>query len=196
MLASKLDVVEERLAQEVREGGTEVLKQLSLIHGTLLPELQSIIAQQTLELSTNKRKQSDGGGWLDWLWSSADEEQQVVQETQQCVKFAIEAADAKMKAAGGHVNTSASAEILQKLSEMHMQGSNIAPGSSDELLSKLSEMSSYLEQMDSRLTELRMESDENAKQQVSVAQANFNPSSLDPSHSSSDAGAAVESRPN
>ena len=180
----------------MREGGTEVLKQLSLIHGTLLPELQSIIAQQTLELSTNKRKQSDGGGWLDWLYSSADEERQVVQETQQCVKFAIEAADAKMKAAGGHVNTSASAEILQKLSEIQMQGSNIAPGSSNELLSKLSEMSSYLEQMDSRLTELRMESDENAKQQVSVAQATFNPSSLDPSHSSSDAGAAVESRPN
>ena len=37
--------METRLANEVREGNAEVLKQMKLLHTSLLPDLQSLIAQ-------------------------------------------------------------------------------------------------------------------------------------------------------
>ena len=52
---------EARLVAEVRTGNAEVLKQMRLLHGSLLPEIQCIVAQQTLELSVMKQVSGSSG---------------------------------------------------------------------------------------------------------------------------------------
>ena len=115
---------------------------------------------------------------LGWLWGSRDDEEQRVLETQQSVKAAIEMAEAKLRAsaaAAGSANASASEEILKRLAEMETraaQSANEAAASganaarSEVMLAKLEEMSAYLGQMDERMAELRLESDEHAQEQA------------------------------
>ena len=117
-----------------------------------------------------------GGGVLSWLWSSKDEEEQRVLAAQQSVKAAIEMADAKLRAstaAAGSANSSASDAILRRLAEMEANANQVASraaGSearrSETLLANLSEMGAYLAQMDGKLAELSLESDERAKEQA------------------------------
>ena len=88
-------------------------------------------------------------------------------------------ADAKLRASvatnAANASNDASAEILAKLAEMQsameVQGSSGGGGSSggataEIMLSKLDEMSSHLAQMDGRMTEMRLEADEGAREQA------------------------------
>lgn len=180
-LASRLDAAEARLANEVREGSTEVLKQVRLLHGSLLPEIQCIIAQQTLELSAMRQISGSGGSSRvgAWLFGSKYEEEERLVEVQRSIKAAIDMADAKLRASvatnAANASNDASAEILAKLAEMQsameVQGASGGGGSSggataETMLSKLDEMSSHLAQMDGRMTEMRLEADEHAREQA------------------------------
>jgi serine/threonine protein kinase/membrane-associated protease RseP (regulator of RpoE activity) len=163
---------EARLVAEVRTGNAEVLKQMRLLHGSLLPEIQCIVAQQTLELSVMKQVSGSSGGAMGWLFGSKEEEEERLLDVQRSVKAAIEMADAKLRASVASVAASAdngaSAEILKKLAEM--QSAMEIQGSSDTtaetMLLKLDEMSSYLAQMDGRMTQMRLETDESAREQA------------------------------
>ena len=187
-IVERIDSAEERLASEVREGNAEVMGQLRLLHGSLLPELQCIISQQTLELSAMRRAEGGGGGasggMLGWLWGSKEEEEQRLRETQQSVKAAVEMAEAKLRASAAaaassssSANASASEAILKRLGEMEAQmaaQASAAAGDaaasearrSEALLAKLQEMGAYLGQMDGQLSALRLESDERAQEQA------------------------------
>ena len=60
----------------MRAGNAEVKKHMRLLHGSLLPELESLIAHQTLELQC-MRSGSGGSseGLFSWMFGSKDEEQ-------------------------------------------------------------------------------------------------------------------------
>ena len=180
-LTTKLDAAEERLAKEVRAGNAEVLQQMRLLHGSLLPEIQCVIAQQTLELCAMKQVGGDSdsgfgvGGALRWLFDSKAEEEERVLGTQRCIKAAIDMADAKLRAsAAGAVDNDGSAEILKRLGEMQSAMERSSSGgdstssaaTAEAMLSKLDEMSSHLTQMDDRMTQMRLEADERAKDQA------------------------------
>ena len=188
-LASRLDSVAASLLKEVREGGEEVIRQVRLLHGSLLPEIQCVVAQQTLELSAMRATgQSSGGlvgsgGVVGWLFGSKAEEEERVAEVQRSIKAAIEAADARLRASAASVavassgtgGSAASAEILQKLSGMqealtHPPGST--PGVEEDaqgsaaVLSKLDEMSAYLAKVDGAMIQMRLEADGHAQEQA------------------------------
>ena len=179
-LATKLDAAEARLARELREGNAAVLKQIQLLHGSLLPEIQCVIAQQTLELSAMRQASDSGGGTgggvMGWLFGSKHEEEERLLEAQRSVKAAIDMADARLRASvaanmasAATASDTASAEILAKLGEMQtaLVNTSAAEGATGEAtLSKLEEMSSFLVQMDGRVTEMRLEVDEHAQEQA------------------------------
>ena len=183
-LSVQLDAVEERLAHELREGNAAILEQMRLLHGSLLPEIQCVVEQQTLELSAMQQvaRSSDGerGGVLSWLFASKQQEEEHVLQVQRSVKAAIDMADARLRAsaesvaaktaaAASSASVSASAEILKKLDEMQSalgerdSGGNIR---GDALLSKLEDISAFMSQMDGRMSQMRLEADDRAKEQT------------------------------
>ena len=105
-LHARLADLQAELSREVREGHAEILAQARLMHGRLLPELRSLLAQQTLELSCmhgasgGGASGGGGGGVLGWLWGSKAEEEQQVLETRQAVSAALELAGARLEASG------------------------------------------------------------------------------------------------
>ena len=152
----------------------QVLKQVQLLHTSLLPELQCVISQQTLELSAMRdigggAASSSGGGVRRWLWGTQGEEEERVSAAQQSVKAAIEMADAKLKATASNAAATGSAEILQKLAELEASGKDKSAEDAnrgDALLARLEEMASYLEHMDGKMAEMRLEADERAQDQA------------------------------
>ena len=106
-LSVQLDAVEERLAHELREGNAAILEQMRLLHGSLLPEIQCVVEQQTLELSAMQQvaRSSDGerGGVLSWLFASKQQEEEHVLQVQRSVKAAIDMADARLRASAESV---------------------------------------------------------------------------------------------
>ena len=88
---------------------------------------------------------------------------------QQSVKAAIEMADAKLKATASNAAATGSAEILQKLAELEASGKDKSAEDAnrgDALLARLEEMASYLEHMDGKMAEMRLEADERAQDQA------------------------------
>lgn len=179
ILQETILTAEARLIAEVRTGSAEILQQMRLLHGSLLPEIQCVVAQQTLELTAMKQVSGGGdgsGGMMGWLFGSAEEEAERLVEAQRSVKAAIDMADAKLRASvAAGADNGASAEIMKKLSEMHSameeasSGGRTAqsPGADVEaMLSKLDQMSSHLAQMDSRMMQMRLEVDDSAKEQA------------------------------
>ena len=103
-LAGKLDAAEARMVRELQEGNLGMQRQIQLLHGALLPQIQCVIAQQTLELSALRQVSDSGGGTgggvMGWLFGSKQEEEQRLIEAQRCVKLAVDMADAKLKSSG------------------------------------------------------------------------------------------------
>jgi serine/threonine protein kinase len=178
-IVAKLDAAEERLARELHEGNADVLKQIQLLHSSLLPEIQCVVAQQTLELLTMRQASNDGGGTgggvMDWLFSSKQEEGDRLAEAQHSVAAAIDMANAKLRASAAAnvasaaaASDTASTQILAKLGEMQtaLVDKSAESATGEMMLSKLAEMSSFLAQMDGRMTEMRLDADEHAKVQA------------------------------
>ena len=181
VLAGKLDAAETRLVRELQEGNLGMLRHIQLLHGSLLPEIQCVIAQQTLELAALRQVSDSGGGTgvgvMGWLFGSKQEEEERLIDAQRCVKSAVEMADAKLRAsaaAASVASDNASAEILAKLVKMQAameeavskEADQSCGKRADEVLSKLDEMSSHLAQMDVRMMEMRLEADEHAQEQA------------------------------
>ena len=176
ILRRSLDAAEGRLANEVRTGNAEVLHHMRLLHGSLLPEIQCVLAQQTLEISAmRQRSENSSENVWSWLWPSKEEEERKLHAAQRSVQLAIEAADAKLRASVvGSVAAfraeDASAEILKKLAAIQASQPTHEESKSDDhgeaLLSKLDQLYSYLSQMDDRMMGMRLEMDEQTKDQA------------------------------
>ena len=187
-ISFQLDAMEERLAREMREGNAALMQQVRLLHSSLLPEIQSVIAQQTLELLAMQQvaRVSDSasggsGGILNWLFATREEEETRLLEIERNVKAAIDMADSKLRAsaqsvaaqaaaAASSASMSASADILKKLDEMQSAlGSERDPSGGtrgEAMLSKLEDISAYMSQVDSSMTRMRLEADDRAKEQA------------------------------
>ena len=96
-LSFQLNAMEERLAREMREGNAALMQQVRLLHGSLLPEIQSVIASRRLS-SCHAVACLGQCQWWKWWYSELalchrEEEETRLLEIERNVKAAIDMAD-------------------------------------------------------------------------------------------------------